>query len=229
MNLFDESTKKSIEKDIERDFEDGLSGIRKLPKGARFGVYVAYVYFFALLRKIKRTSAVLHAQQVPVDKEREQYFAMKETKDGALNLFFRLKPLDLARFPILLAYRGAASTASAGSAGGVFKKLRSFSDGRSELEQAVNLRPGDPEIRFLRLATQLNAPAFLGYNAAVEDDKNQIINSMCQLNPNDSNAYLYYRISEFLLNTTILTSEERRKVSLCKEKFRNQLWYRKKA
>lgn len=57
MSKFDEITKKSIEKDIEKDFEDGLAGIRMLPLGARFGVYVAYAYFFALLKKIKRSSA----------------------------------------------------------------------------------------------------------------------------------------------------------------------------
>jgi 15-cis-phytoene synthase len=57
MNRFDEAMKTSIEIDIMKDFEDGLTGIRKLPRGARFGVYVAYVYFYALLNKIKRTSA----------------------------------------------------------------------------------------------------------------------------------------------------------------------------
>jgi 15-cis-phytoene synthase len=57
MKQFDENTKRSIEKDIELDFEDGLAGIRELPVGARFGVYVAYTYFHSLLRKIQRTSA----------------------------------------------------------------------------------------------------------------------------------------------------------------------------
>ena len=57
MNHFDESAKRKVEEDIERDFAEGLSGIRRLPKGARFGVYVAYVYFHALLRKISKTSA----------------------------------------------------------------------------------------------------------------------------------------------------------------------------
>jgi 15-cis-phytoene synthase len=57
MSSFDETIKKNIEKDIEKDFQDGLSGIRRLPKGARFGVYVAYMYFYTLLKKIRRTSA----------------------------------------------------------------------------------------------------------------------------------------------------------------------------
>jgi phytoene/squalene synthetase len=54
---WDDSTKAEIETDIEKDFADGLSGIRKLPNGARFGVYVAYVYFHELLLKIRRVKA----------------------------------------------------------------------------------------------------------------------------------------------------------------------------
>jgi len=57
MTEFDEAMKKNIETDIEKDFEEGLAGIRKLPSGARFGVYVAYAYFHSLLKKIKRASA----------------------------------------------------------------------------------------------------------------------------------------------------------------------------
>lgn len=54
---FCSSKKREIEKDIELDFEEGLSGIRRLPKEARFGVFLAYVYFKGLLNKIKRTPA----------------------------------------------------------------------------------------------------------------------------------------------------------------------------
>jgi len=55
LKKFDDETKKKIEDDIAIDFEDGLEGLRKLPRGARFGVYMAYVYFYNLFIKIKRT------------------------------------------------------------------------------------------------------------------------------------------------------------------------------
>ncbi len=45
--------KRRIEADIQADFAAALTGIRQLPKGARFGVYVAYVYYMALFRKIQ--------------------------------------------------------------------------------------------------------------------------------------------------------------------------------
>ncbi|MEI6748604.1 MAG: phytoene/squalene synthase family protein [Bacteroidales bacterium] len=57
MSHFDEPTKKKIEADIEADFEEGLKGIRRLPKGARFGVYVAYIYFYKLFQRIERTTS----------------------------------------------------------------------------------------------------------------------------------------------------------------------------
>lgn len=45
--------KRTIEADIQADFDAALIGIRALPRGARFGVYVAYVYYLNLFRKIK--------------------------------------------------------------------------------------------------------------------------------------------------------------------------------
>jgi hypothetical protein len=168
-------------------------------------------------------SQPLHSKgQTPsLDKVREQFFGMNQSKDGALNLYFRLKPLDLSNAPVLLAYRGAASAAAAGSVSGVNKKLSYFSNGKSELEQAVKRLPGDVEIRFLRLATQLNAPSFLGYRSSIDQDKSIIINLLSQFKPNEPNAYLYFRISGFLLDTDILNAVERKKVVLIKEKFGN--------
>ncbi len=46
-------TKKLIEEDIEKDFHQGYLGIKKLPRKARFGVYVAYIYYYKLFNKIK--------------------------------------------------------------------------------------------------------------------------------------------------------------------------------
>jgi phytoene/squalene synthetase len=51
-NTFNEETKKEIEADIQHDFQLGLEGIKRLPKDARFGVYVAYIYYSNLLKKI---------------------------------------------------------------------------------------------------------------------------------------------------------------------------------
>lgn len=53
VSRMDAETKAQIEQDIQHDFDEALIGIRQLPKGARFGVYIAYVYYLNLFRKIK--------------------------------------------------------------------------------------------------------------------------------------------------------------------------------
>ena len=57
MNEFNATVKHDIEKDIEADFHAGYLGILELPKKARFGVYLAYIYYYKLFTKIKRTPA----------------------------------------------------------------------------------------------------------------------------------------------------------------------------
>lgn len=51
---FSESDKSAIEMEIQKDFDHALEGIQKLPIQARFGVYVAYKYYFSLFNKIKK-------------------------------------------------------------------------------------------------------------------------------------------------------------------------------
>lgn len=55
MARFDDTSKKAIEQNIKIDFDEGLKGIKLLPRSSRFGVYVAYVYYRALFNKICNT------------------------------------------------------------------------------------------------------------------------------------------------------------------------------
>ncbi|MDB5119426.1 MAG: phytoene/squalene synthase family protein [Sphingobacteriales bacterium] len=54
---FSEQDKISIQQDILRDFEEGKKGIQNLPGGCRAGVYIAYVYYLELYKKVMLTSA----------------------------------------------------------------------------------------------------------------------------------------------------------------------------
>jgi len=58
LNNLDEISKQDIINDIEADFEKGLSGIKKLPIEAKFGVFMAYRYYSQLLKKLKKTPAL---------------------------------------------------------------------------------------------------------------------------------------------------------------------------
>ena len=71
---FNNETKRKIEADIQSDFEAGLEGIRKLPAGARLGVYLAYQYYTQLFAKIKRAPAErITRERVRVSDKRKLY------------------------------------------------------------------------------------------------------------------------------------------------------------
>jgi phytoene synthase len=54
---FTDADKARIEEEIERDFADAYQGILNLPDGARFGVYLAYLYYRKLFAKIRTVPA----------------------------------------------------------------------------------------------------------------------------------------------------------------------------
>lgn len=83
-NSFDKSTKDLIEEDIQKDFDEALYGINRLPKGAKLGVKVAYLYYQKLFDKIKGLPAETITQKrirIPNTKKLSlllaTYFGMK--------------------------------------------------------------------------------------------------------------------------------------------------------
>ena len=57
MSNFTGLAKKQIEAEIESDFKTALVGIKKLPSSSKGGVYLAYVYYRSLFKKIKKLPA----------------------------------------------------------------------------------------------------------------------------------------------------------------------------
>lgn len=58
LEQLDELSKQVLIHEIELDFKKGYQGIIKLPKEAKFGVFVAYRYYRQLLKKINKTPAL---------------------------------------------------------------------------------------------------------------------------------------------------------------------------
>jgi phytoene synthase len=86
LRYWNDNTKAAIEADIEKDFADGLQGIRKLPEGARFGVYVAYVYFHELLLKIRNVKAdKLLAERIRVSNWRKYTLLLRAYSRNLMN------------------------------------------------------------------------------------------------------------------------------------------------
>jgi 15-cis-phytoene synthase len=63
----DDAQKKTILSNIDEDFKKGLAGIKQLPIGSRFGVYVAYRYYYSLMNKIaKLPASVIKTKRVRI-------------------------------------------------------------------------------------------------------------------------------------------------------------------
>ena len=84
---FDNEQKRLIEADIKADFDFGYSGILQLPKAARFGVYLAYVYYINLFEKIKKTNAQrVQEERIRVSDRRKVYLLFSSAFKNSLNL-----------------------------------------------------------------------------------------------------------------------------------------------
>jgi phytoene/squalene synthetase len=57
IKTFSANEKRNIEIEIENDFKEALVGIKKLPASSQGGVYLAYVYYNSLFKKIKKLPA----------------------------------------------------------------------------------------------------------------------------------------------------------------------------
>jgi phytoene/squalene synthetase len=87
MEEFNATVKQEIERDIEIDFHEGYLGIVQLPKNARFGVYLAYIYYYKLFAKIKNTPAkVILNERVRIPNNRKVGLLLSSYVRHNLNL-----------------------------------------------------------------------------------------------------------------------------------------------
>ncbi len=87
LSRFDEYTKQEILKDIQKDFDSALEGIKRLPKGARRGVYLAYVYYLNLYKNIRMaTVEKIMEERIRVSDRRKAYLLMNSVVRNSMNL-----------------------------------------------------------------------------------------------------------------------------------------------
>ena len=84
---FTAADKLQIERDIEHDFEQAYEGIVQLPIKARFGVYVAYKYYYSLFRKIKSTQpAHIMQKRIRIANHHKAYIVLRASVKNGLRL-----------------------------------------------------------------------------------------------------------------------------------------------
>jgi phytoene/squalene synthetase len=84
---FTDSDKITIEADIEEDFKKAYQGILHLPMKAKFGVYVAYKYYYSLFKKIKSTPPQYILQRrIRVANYQKAYIILRASVKNSLHL-----------------------------------------------------------------------------------------------------------------------------------------------
>jgi len=84
---FTNEEKLMIEADIKKDFDDAYKGIIRLPKGARFGVYLAYVYYINLFQKIKNSPVTrVKEERIRVNDRKKIYLLFQSALRNGLNI-----------------------------------------------------------------------------------------------------------------------------------------------
>lgn len=84
---FSKQDKINIEKDIANDFEHAKIGIKMLPISSKLAVFMAYKYYFNLLKKIRRTRPeLLLTKRIRVSNARKMYLFGEMILNKNLNL-----------------------------------------------------------------------------------------------------------------------------------------------
>jgi hypothetical protein len=92
-------------------------------------------------------------------------------RPAAMLLYERTRNVQDDAQPLLCGYRAVADFMICRHSSGPFTKLGHFREGVRTMEAAVKRSPADSELRYLRYIVQRNAPAFLGYRDALDEDR----------------------------------------------------------
>jgi phytoene/squalene synthetase len=85
-NSFNTDIKAQIEIDIQKDFDEAYAGLMKLPNGAKLGVYLAYIYYLALFKKIKKLPPnKILSERIRISDNRKFYLLLKSYVKHSLN------------------------------------------------------------------------------------------------------------------------------------------------
>lgn len=88
LNFFNDNAKWELIEDIEKDFAHGYEGVKKLPRTARFGVFLSYKYYYGLLKKIKRAAPKeMLSKRIRLSDKRKIYMLFRSAIQYKLHLF----------------------------------------------------------------------------------------------------------------------------------------------
>ncbi len=164
---------------------------------------------FIFLLFILSISSV-HAQNIL--ELRKQFYSASTNSDEADKFYSSFKNAPKSSLPIIIGYKGIAAFMICNHSYNPYKKIKYFSEGKSNLDNAIKLSLENIELRFLRFSVQSNSPDFIGYKNNLLEDKNLIIKAISTSEFKKKDADLFTRITNFLLESDNISSSEKAKI-----------------
>lgn len=124
-----------------------------------------------------------------------------KSESAAQDFYNNTKNINANSSATLLGFKAIAEMMMCKHLVNPLSKLSYFNKGKKHLEQAISMESNNPELRFMRYCTQVNAPDMLGYNTAINADKTFLIQYLkTQKNAvQKQDEALYFNVKKFLL------------------------------
>lgn len=158
-----------------------------------------HITIYFTLGLLTSSSMVVQSQ---IERLRQNYPLAIKDKEVCEAEIKRIKD-SKATDPLEMAYQGAYQMVWADHLSTPISKLNSFKAGKQLIDAALKQRYGDPEIHFLRLTIQQNAPAILKYNKEIQEDTNQIVSHWDTI----ASSKLKQQIKDFLQSHELVDSK----------------------
>ena len=129
----------------------------------------------------------------------------ESNEETARFYFNKSRSIENGDQAILRGYKAMASIMMCKHIKNPFNKISYFSEGKTELDKAIASDPKNPELIFLRFATQCNTPKFLGYNNQITSDKIFLLEYLINKN-SFGDLYLRNKILNFMLQYKYLNT-----------------------
>ncbi|MDC6403889.1 MULTISPECIES: hypothetical protein [Maribacter] len=147
----------------------------------------------------------LIAYSTSLDEVRSLYPKAKDDASITNTLAEKLSGISQDDAIELYGYKGAVLTLKAEHAKAVKDKKGFFKEGVSILEAAIASKPGNIELRFIRLSVQENAPKIVKYNDAIDADKDFILDHFSGIR----DGSLKKMIRNYIQGSKVFTYEEK--------------------
>ena len=127
-------------------------------------------------------SSKTQAADITINQVRILFQSSATNENSCLKLTNILEEYNESNNPTIAAYRACATMMMARYVLNPISKLSYFNQGKNLLEKCIEADKANIEIHYLRYTIQSNAPAFLGYNNSISNDKLFLLKNISLVN-----------------------------------------------